>query len=74
VDLELAGRRAVVAGASRGIGLEIARTLRDHGVELAICARNRDDLEQARHELEPESGRAAILARPTDLSDPADTK
>jgi 3-oxoacyl-[acyl-carrier protein] reductase len=74
VDLELAGRRAVVAGASRGIGLEIARTLRDHGVELAICGRNPDSLEQARRELELATGRNAILARPTDLSDAADTR
>ena len=71
MDLDLAGRRAVVAGASRGIGLEIARTLSGHGVSLAICARRAEGLEQARKELE---GDSAVFARPTDLSDAADTK
>jgi NAD(P)-dependent dehydrogenase (short-subunit alcohol dehydrogenase family) len=74
VDLELAERRAVVAGASRGIGLAIARTLRDHGARLAICARDGTRLQQARQELEREKGRGVILARPTDLSDAADTR
>src|SRR5690242_116507 len=74
MDLELTGRRAVVAGASRGIGLEIARTLRDQGARLALCGRDPRDLERARQELESVQEHAAIFARPTDLSDAAETR
>jgi NAD(P)-dependent dehydrogenase (short-subunit alcohol dehydrogenase family) len=43
VKLDLAGRTAVVTGASRGIGLEIARALVREGVEVAAGARNDSD-------------------------------
>jgi len=38
VKLDLAGRTAVVTGASKGIGLEITRALRDEGVRVAAGA------------------------------------
>ena len=40
----LAGRTAVVTGASRGIGLEVARLLASDGVCVALIARNHDTL------------------------------
>ena len=40
----LAGRTAVVTGASRGIGLEVARLLVSDGVRVALIARNHDTL------------------------------
>ena len=40
MKLDLAGRSAVVTGASRGIGLEVARALVREGVEVAAGARN----------------------------------
>jgi NAD(P)-dependent dehydrogenase (short-subunit alcohol dehydrogenase family) len=39
MDLQLKGRKAIVTGATRGIGLRIAQTLAGEGVDLAICAR-----------------------------------
>jgi 3-oxoacyl-[acyl-carrier protein] reductase len=39
MDLELKGRKAIVTGATQGIGLRIAQTLADEGVDVAICAR-----------------------------------
>lgn len=42
---------ALVAGASRGLGLLIARELGDRGHRVVICARNADELEGARTEL-----------------------
>jgi NAD(P)-dependent dehydrogenase (short-subunit alcohol dehydrogenase family) len=43
VKLDLTGRTAVVTGASRGIGLEIARALVREGVQVAAGARNGSD-------------------------------
>ena len=40
MDLGLAGKRAIVTGATRGIGRAIAETLLREGVSLAICARD----------------------------------
>ena len=39
MDLGLSGRRALVMGASRGLGRAIAEALGAEGVKLAICAR-----------------------------------
>lgn len=51
MDLQLTGKRAVVTGASRGIGLAVARGLADEGVQLALVARDRERLERAAAEL-----------------------
>lgn len=39
IDLELTGRRAIVTGASQGIGAAVVRLLADHGATVAFCAR-----------------------------------
>ena len=39
MDLQLKGKRAIVIGASRGIGKAIAEALADEGCDVAICAR-----------------------------------
>lgn len=45
----------LITGGSRGLGLVLARMLADDGARLAICARNSEELERARQDLE-ESG------------------
>lgn len=41
---QLSGQAAVVTGASRGVGLEIARALTDAGMQVALLARSEDAL------------------------------
>jgi 3-oxoacyl-[acyl-carrier protein] reductase len=51
VDLGLANRRALVTGASRGLGKAIAASLRAEGTAVAICAREPGRVEAAAREL-----------------------
>lgn len=56
MELELAGKRAVVTGASKGIGLGIARTLASEGVELVIAARTEATLQEQAASINTEFG------------------
>src|SRR4051794_8645214 len=47
MDLGIEGRRALVTGASKGIGFGIARALAGEGVQVAITSRSRDRVEAA---------------------------
>lgn len=47
----LTGRRAVVTGAARGIGAEIATTFARFGADLAICDRDADGLARTTEEI-----------------------
>lgn len=40
MDLDLAGRTAVITGASRGLGAGLARAFRARGMRLGLCARS----------------------------------
>jgi 3-oxoacyl-[acyl-carrier protein] reductase len=44
MDLGLKGKNVLVTGGSRGIGLAIAELFADEGSNVAICARNRDEV------------------------------
>jgi NAD(P)-dependent dehydrogenase (short-subunit alcohol dehydrogenase family) len=70
VDLELTGRRAVVTGGSRGIGLAIGRALAAEGADVALVARTEDVLRRAADEVARESGRQ-VIAVPADTGDDA---
>jgi NAD(P)-dependent dehydrogenase (short-subunit alcohol dehydrogenase family) len=52
MDLGLKGLRAIVTGASRGIGRAIARVLAGEGASVAICARGKPGVEAVCRELE----------------------
>ena len=49
---DLRGTTAIVTGASRGIGVYIAKALAEEGVNLSLTARSADDLERVRTEIE----------------------
>ena len=51
MDLRLKGKTCIVTGASRGIGRDIARVLAQEGVDVAIIARNQQNLQQVADEL-----------------------
>ena len=63
------GRRALVTGASSGLGAEMARVLARAGADVLAVARRRDRLEALARETEAEPGR--IVPLPADLSDGA---
>ncbi len=57
---------ALISGASRGLGLALAKALADHGWSLIIDARGREALETARLEL---AAKTNITAIPGDIND-----
>ncbi len=48
---DMRGTTAVVTGASRGIGVHIARALVREGVNLSLAARSEEELEVVRKEM-----------------------
>ena len=60
MDLGLQGKHAIVTGGSRGIGKAIVRELAREGVDVAIVARNRGDLEATARELGAETNRRIV--------------
>jgi 3-oxoacyl-[acyl-carrier protein] reductase len=67
VELGLAGRTAIVCGASSGIGLAIAEALAAEGANVAMFARRRELLER-------EAERLGALPVRGDVTNPADVK
>ncbi len=56
----LQGKRALVTGGSRGIGLELARALVAEGARVMICSRKKENLEAAAAQLD--GGRDLVTA------------
>ncbi|MFC8043006.1 SDR family NAD(P)-dependent oxidoreductase [Nocardia sp. NPDC057353] len=65
MDLHLEGRRAIVTGGSKGIGLAVARGLAAEGVDIVLAARTAEPLAAAARAIAAETGRR-VLAVPTD--------
>jgi len=71
MDLGLAGRRAIVTGGSKGLGLAIAAELLGEGAAVAICSRNTAELDDAAAALAKQAGDSAqIAALACDVTDP----
>jgi len=64
MDLGIAGKRALVLGASRGLGRAIATALAAEGAKVVLAARNRERLAEVAAALKGQS-------EPVDLGDPA---
>jgi NAD(P)-dependent dehydrogenase (short-subunit alcohol dehydrogenase family) len=65
----LRGKVALITGASRGIGLAVARALAAEGCVLCITARDQAVLENISREL---AAQTRVLARPCDITKPED--
>jgi 3-oxoacyl-[acyl-carrier protein] reductase len=68
MDLGLKNRKALVTGASRGLGFATARLLAQEGAEVAINSRNAEKIQKAAEELSNETGQT-IHPQPADLAD-----
>lgn len=67
---ELNGRVAILTGASRGIGVDIARALAREGCDLVLAARSEPDLERVAAEIRTTGRRAVVV--PCDVAVTAD--
>ncbi|MDE2517168.1 MAG: SDR family oxidoreductase [Rhodospirillales bacterium] len=69
--IDFTGKRVVVCGASRGIGLAIAQGFAAAGAALSLCARGADGLAQARAAILATTPGARIHTAACDLADAA---
>ena len=73
MDLALKDKKAIVTGASEGIGKAVTRALAREGVDVAICARRKGPLEATAAAIAKESGRR-IVPLTADLTKAADAE
>jgi 3-oxoacyl-[acyl-carrier protein] reductase len=69
MELGIAGKKAIVTGASKGLGRAIAEELVQEGVDVAICSRSQEEITTAAKELR-EAGRT-VYDQAVDVTDPA---
>jgi NAD(P)-dependent dehydrogenase (short-subunit alcohol dehydrogenase family) len=69
--VDLSGRRAIVTGASSGIGVETARALASAGAEVILAVRDVDAGERVADDITSTSGNRRVLVGALDLADQA---
>ena len=67
--VDLSGKRAIVTGASSGIGVETALALADAGAAVTLAVRNTEAGERVAAEIRDSTGNSAVTVGALDLSD-----
>ena len=73
MDLHLKGKKALITGGSRGIGLYTGKLLAAEGCDVAFCARNQADIDHATQTIS-EAGTGQVLGIRTNLADETETR
>ena len=58
MDLQLKGKRAILAGASKGIGRAVAEVLAAEGCSIELCARDQGGVDEAVKQLQSQGASA----------------
>jgi NAD(P)-dependent dehydrogenase (short-subunit alcohol dehydrogenase family) len=69
--IDLTGKRAIVTGASSGIGIETARALAGAGVQVTLAVRNTGAGARTAEDIAASTGRDHIAVAALDVTDPA---
>lgn len=72
MDYKINGKVAIVGGSSKGLGKACAVSLAKEGVNIVLCARNNDDLQKAKKEIEVYG--VEVLPLSVDMSSEEDNK
>jgi NAD(P)-dependent dehydrogenase (short-subunit alcohol dehydrogenase family) len=67
--MKLAGRNAVITGASQGLGRAIAEEFVREGANVALCARNQDELESTASQIRTIAPKRKVVTQACDVSD-----
>jgi NAD(P)-dependent dehydrogenase (short-subunit alcohol dehydrogenase family) len=71
--MKLAGKRAVITGASQGLGQSIAKMFAKEGADVLICARSAEDLRLAEEQIRAEA-RGKVAAKAASIAVEADVR
>ncbi len=74
MDQILTGQKALITGGSKGIGFAVARAMLDEGAQVAICGRNRNDVDKAVTELSKEFPKCVIRGQIADVGKSEDVR
>lgn len=64
---------AVITGGTKGIGKALVNIFSENGLDIAVCARNLDDLNELKEEVQQKYGNKVHIMR-TDMSDKAEVE
>ncbi|OON81446.1 SDR family NAD(P)-dependent oxidoreductase [Streptomyces tsukubensis] len=73
-DTDLTGSRAVVTGATSGIGVETARALASAGAEVTLAVRDTEAGDRTAADITATTGNSRVLVSPLDLADRSSVK
>jgi NAD(P)-dependent dehydrogenase (short-subunit alcohol dehydrogenase family) len=73
-QIDLSGKTVLVTGGSMGLGLESARSCLSYGANVFVCARGKDALARAAHELTQNASEERVGVVAADVGDASDVE